>query len=90
MIACLVNFVVTAHLRPAGPASRNAYIERCAAGAAPDGLADYAAELVVSYAPVVAVMNAFYFEVFGTSRLVRYPVSAIESAVARAGLISTA
>jgi hypothetical protein len=82
MIACLVNFVVTAQLRPAGPPSRNAYIERCAAGASPDGLADYAADLLVRYAPVVAIVNAFYFEVYGTSRLIPYPVSAIERAVA--------
>jgi hypothetical protein len=83
MIACLVNFVVTAHLRPAGPASRNACIERCAAGASPDGLVDYAADLVVRYAPVVAVVNAFYFEIFGTSRLISFPVSAIDSASRR-------
>ncbi|MCP3804884.1 hypothetical protein NLX83_37025 [Allokutzneria sp. A3M-2-11 16] len=79
----VVNWLVQTHLG-LGPAERNAYIRRCAEGVEPE-LPPVAAEIVKRNAPVVAVMNEFYWGLFTESRLTPYPASEI----AKAGFTAT-
>lgn len=65
-----------------GPVERYDYIRRCAAGARPAGAPEPVAELISRYAPVAAVMNDFYWNVFGTSRTTPYPAQEIAQAMA--------
>jgi hypothetical protein len=60
-----------------GPVERNAYIRRCADGAKPTGVPAWAATLITRYAPVAAVINDFYWDVFGKSRATPYPLHEI-------------
>jgi hypothetical protein len=64
-----------------GTAERYEYIRHCAAGAPPAGASGPIAELISRHAPVVAHMNAFYWDFFGVSRTTPYPAEEI----ARAG-----
>ncbi|GAA4023968.1 hypothetical protein GCM10022247_55490 [Allokutzneria multivorans] len=75
----LVNWLVSSYTG-LEPASRNAYIRRCAEGELPAELPPAAAEIVMRNAPVVAVMNEFYWGLFTESRLTPYPASAVEQA----------
>jgi hypothetical protein len=59
-----------------GPVERNAYIRRCATGAEPTGVPSWAATLITRYAPMAAVVNDFYWKVFGESRATPYPLDA--------------
>ncbi|GAA3428142.1 hypothetical protein GCM10018953_53250 [Streptosporangium nondiastaticum] len=71
------------------PARRNAFIRACAEGGAlpelpagaaetiPDGVAD----TILRYAPVAAVMNDLYWELFGSSRHTPYPAEQVERAL---------
>lgn len=65
-----------------GLAERYDYIRRCAAGARPAGAPEPIAELISRYAPVAAVMNDFYWDVFGVSRATPYPAQEIAQAMA--------
>ena len=64
-----------------GPVERYDYIRRCAAGARPTGVPEPVAALISRYAPVAAVMNDFYWNVFGTSRTTPYPAEAVAQAL---------
>lgn len=83
----LVNWLVThvaAVADPAtgGPVERNAYIRRCAAGARPTGVPAPIATLISRYAPAVAILNEFYWSLFGESRATPYPQHKITQAIA--------
>ncbi len=83
----LVNWLVTdvcgvAVPQHGGPAQRNEYIRACAAGNveptdAPPGIA----AVIHRYAPVAAVMNDFYWDLFGVSRATPYPTEKVERAL---------
>jgi hypothetical protein len=82
----LVNWLVTAVSRVAapeygGPVQRNEYIRECAAGAEPVGVQPGIAAVIRRYAPVAAVMNEFYGDLFGVSRATQFPAEAIERAI---------
>jgi hypothetical protein len=83
----LVNWLVTnvagvAVPGPGGPVDRNAYVRRCAAGAEPAGVPAAAAAIISRYAPVAAVMNDFYWKLFGESRATPYPAEETRRAMA--------
>jgi hypothetical protein len=65
-----------------GPVERYDYIRRCAAGARPAGAPEPVAELISRYAPVVAILNDFYWNLFGESRATPYPAQEITQAMA--------
>jgi hypothetical protein len=65
-----------------GPVDRNDYIRRCAAGAQPDNVPAPVSALISRYAPVAAVMNDFYWSLFGESRATPYPAHEITQAMA--------
>jgi hypothetical protein len=86
----LVNWVVT-HLTEestgwAGPAERNDFLHRCAAGHEPGELLPSAAAIVRRCAPVAAVMNDFYFDLHGSSRRTAYPAAAVRAALHSSGI----
>ncbi|BCB74466.1 hypothetical protein Pflav_008760 [Phytohabitans flavus] len=64
-----------------GPVERYDYIRRCAAGARPVGVPEPVAELISRYAPVVAILNDFYWNFFGESRATPYPAQQITQAM---------
>jgi hypothetical protein len=83
----LLNWIVTnvvgiANPDTGGPAERNDYIRRCAAGALPAGAPKQVTDLISRYAPVAAIMNAFYWDLFGVSRATPYPAQEIAQALA--------
>jgi hypothetical protein len=67
-----------------GPVERYDYIRRCAAGAPPAGAPEPIAALISRYAPAVAILNDFYWNIFGESRTTPYPAHEIEQAMANA------
>jgi hypothetical protein len=77
------NVVGIATPATGGPVERYDYIRRCAAGARPTGAPEPVAELITRYAPVAAVRNDFYWNLFGTSRTTPYPAQEITQAMAR-------
>lgn len=81
----LVNWLVTALARTAGPAARNDFIREYAEGGEPAGLPAWAAATVRRYAPVAVVMNDFYWQLHGESRTTPYPAAEIAQACAAAG-----
>jgi hypothetical protein len=64
-----------------GPVERYDYLRRCAAGTRPTGVPEPVAELINRYAPAVAVLNDFYWDVFGVSRSTPYPDQEIARAL---------
>jgi hypothetical protein len=78
----VANVVGIADPDTGGPVERYDYIRRCAAGARPAGAPEPVAELISRYAPVVAVMNDFYWNLFGVSRATPYPAQEITQAMA--------
>lgn len=64
-----------------GPVERYDYIRRCAKGARPAGAPEPVAELISRYAPVVAIMNDFYWNLFGETRATPYPAQEIAEAM---------
>lgn len=81
----LVNWIVAKVVGVAdtdGPAERYDYIRRCAAGARPTGVPAPVAELISRYAPVAALVNAFYWDVYGVSRATPYPALEVTRAMA--------
>ncbi len=82
----LLNWIVTnivgiATPDTGGPVERNDYIRRCAAGAQPAGTPAPVAELISRHAPVAAIMNDFYWNLFGVSRATPYPAQEIAQAM---------
>jgi hypothetical protein len=74
----VANVVGIADPDTGGPVERYDYIRRCAAGARPVGAGpEPVAELISRYAPVAAVMNNFYWDIFGESRATPYPAQEI-------------
>lgn len=78
----VANVVGIAALDTGGPVERHDYIRRCAEGALPASAPEPVAELISCYAPVVAIMNAFYWDLFGVSRATPYPGQEITQAMA--------
>ena len=63
------------------PVERNAYVQRYAEGAEPVGVPPAIAEIIKRNAPVAAVMNDFYWGLFGESRTTPYPAEAVNQAL---------
>jgi hypothetical protein len=61
----------------AGSAARKEFVRRCASGFTPPGLDSALAAILRTYAPVAAVMNDFYWELFGTRRDEPYPAAEV-------------
>jgi hypothetical protein len=78
----LLNWMVTNIVGIAAPAARYDYLRRCAAGASPTGVPEPVAELISRHAPAVAIMNDFYWNLFGVSRETPYPGQEIAQAMA--------
>jgi len=78
----VANVVGIASPETGGPVERHDYIRRCAAGAQPAGAPVPVAELISRYAPVAAIMNDFYWDVFGVSRATPYPAQQLTRAMA--------
>jgi hypothetical protein len=78
----VANVVGIAAPDTGGPVERYDYIRRCAAGARPAGAPEPVAELISRYAPVVAILNDFYWNLFGESRETPYPAQEITQAMA--------
>lgn len=82
----LVNWIVTnvcgvTGPKNGGPVQRNEYIRACADGADPAGAPPAVAAVIRRYAPVVAAMNDFYWDLFGVERTTPYPGEKIERAL---------
>lgn len=88
VLSQLVNWLVTklsGAVDPAEPTwvtERNDYIRRCAEGEEPTGVPPAVAEIIKRYAPVVAVFNDFYWNLFSGDRSVRYPADEVQRALA--------
>jgi hypothetical protein len=78
----VANVVGIATPDSGGPVERYDYIRRCAAGARPAGASEPVAELISRYAPVAAILNDFYWNLFGVSRATPYPAQEITQAMA--------
>ena len=92
MISRVVNHVVTALsgvVDPAAPdyAVRNAYIRRCAEGAEAGGVPAVAAAFITRFAPLVVVMNDFYWQLFEGAPFPPFPREAVAAAAAATRLI---
>jgi hypothetical protein len=81
----LVNWLVSALVKPADTAERNAYVRRVAAGSPASDVPRWAAEIIARYAPVAVVLNDFYWSLFGESRKTPYPAGEVERACAETG-----
>jgi len=57
----------------AGPAVRNEYVLRCAAGDIPDDVPPAVATILARHAPAAARMNAFYWKLFDGELHAEYP-----------------
>lgn len=77
----VANVVGIAAPDTGGPVERYDYIRRCAAGARPVGAPEPFAELISRYAPVAAIVNDFYWKIFGESRATPYPAQEITRAL---------
>jgi hypothetical protein len=86
----LVNWLVSALVKPANAAERNAYIRRVAAGSGAADVPTWAAAIIARYAPVAVVLNDFYWSLFGESRKTPYPTAEIERVRAETGFASIA
>jgi hypothetical protein len=74
----LVNWLVTEVCGvpvPAtgGPAERNEYVRRCAAGHVPHDVPPAIAAILARHAPAAATMNGFYWKLFGGDVRAEYP-----------------
>lgn len=77
-----VNWLVTAL---SGAADRNGFIRGCAEGGDPVGVPASAAAVIERYAPVAAIMNAFYRKLHLESRATAYPLDEIRRVCATIG-----
>ena len=78
----VVNVVGIADPDTGGPVERYAYLHRCAAGTRPTGVPGPVADLISRYAPVAAILNDFYGNLYGVSRTTPYPTRELARAVA--------
>jgi hypothetical protein len=83
----LVNWLVTSvrgveASAQGGSMQRNDYIRACAAGFEPLGVPARVAAVIRTYAPIAAIMNDFYRDLFAVSRATPYPVEKITRALA--------
>lgn len=62
----------------AGSPERIDFVRRCASGYTPRGLPSELAAILRTHAPLAAVMNDFYWELFGTRRDPYYPAELVE------------
>ena len=90
LVTQLVNWIAL-RLTNAGPRwthprERNDYVRRCASGHQPAELTPRAAELLERHSPTASVMNDFYFDLHGTSRLTPYPAAAVHDACRASGI----
>lgn len=83
----LVNWLVTAFCGVTAPPERNAFVRACAAGAQPAGAPPSLAGTISRYAPVAALVNDFYWDLYGSSRTTPYPDDRIERALEAAGAL---
>ncbi|WP_412538234.1 serine/threonine protein phosphatase [Longispora sp. K20-0274] len=83
-VMLLVNWLVIRVCGVPVTVERNAYVRRCAAGTAPVGVPESVSALVMRYAPVAAVMNDFYWEVFGGKPDTPFPAAEVARAFAGA------
>jgi hypothetical protein len=77
----LVNWMVADIAGVATPVERFAYVRRCAAGQPPANVPPPAAALISRHAPVAAIMNDFFWDLYGESRATPYPAQQIEQAL---------
>lgn len=82
----LLNWIVANVVGTSGVAEHHDYLRRCAAGAPPTGVPAPIAELISRYAPVAAIMNDFFWNVYGVSRTTPFPAQELERALAAASL----
>ncbi|MFE9207453.1 serine/threonine protein phosphatase [Micromonospora sp. NPDC007230] len=87
VVTQLVNWLVTnvcgvAVPDTGGPAERNEYVRRCAAGGTPADVPAAAAAIITRYAPVAAIVNDFYWDLFGTDRATPYPAERLRAPLA--------
>lgn len=78
----LVNWVVTAICGvpmpvTGGPVARNEYVRRCATDDIPDDVPPVVAEILGRHAPAAALMNSFYWSLFGGELDTAYPADEI-------------
>ncbi|QSB15121.1 serine/threonine protein phosphatase [Natronosporangium hydrolyticum] len=78
----LLNWMVANIVGIPEPAERYDYLRRCAKGASPTGVPEPVAELISRHAPAVAILNDFYWNLFGESRETPYPAQEIAQAMA--------
>ena len=78
----LLNWMVANIVGIPAPAERNDYLRRCAAGDSPTGVPEPVAELISRHAPAVAIMNDFFWNLFGVSRETPYPGQEIAQVMA--------
>lgn len=64
-----------------GPADRFAYVRRCAAGEPPANVPPPVAAIISRHAPVAAVVDDFFWNLFGESRATPYPARRVEQAL---------
>ena len=83
-LVCLVNWLVTNVVGIPGNdvAARDEYIRACSDGGAPGGVPVPVTALIRRYAPVAAVMNDFFRDLFGVSRTTPYPADRMRRALA--------
>ncbi|MFC6081923.1 serine/threonine protein phosphatase [Sphaerisporangium aureirubrum] len=82
MVNRLVSDVCGIAAPNTGSAERDAFVRACAEGAEPLGAPAEVAAVIRRYAPVAAVMNDFYRDLFGVSRETPYPAEKVEAALA--------
>jgi hypothetical protein len=72
----VVNTVDTTGLRT--PEARNEFIRQCANGTEPIGIQKWIADIITRDAPIVVVMNSFYWKLHAENRETPFPVEEIE------------
>lgn len=92
MLTRLVNWLVTTECVGALPRNtpagrRNAYVRRCATGAVPASVLPEIADVIRRHAPIAAILNDFYWDFYGTSRLTPYPAAEAERALRSYGIV---
>lgn len=90
-ISRIVNQVVTAVSGVVDPQDpdygvRNAYIRHCAESGEAVGVPPAVAAFIIRFAPLVVVMNDFYWQLFDGSPFSPFPQEAVAAAVAATGL----
>ncbi|MGW0004024.1 BUD32 family EKC/KEOPS complex subunit [Nocardia grenadensis] len=73
LVNWLVSDVCGISAADGGPAARNEYVLRCAAGHIPDDVSPVVASILTRHAPAAARMNAFYRKLFGGDIHAEYP-----------------